>query len=246
MESQIELFAHKILNAKSTVVFTGAGISVESGIPPFRGEHGIWDKYDPQLLEIDFFLHHPLESWVVIKEIFYDSFGKAMPNAAHQILGRMEQQELVECVITQNIDNLHQEGGSQHVHEFHGNSKFLVCTCCGIRQHVSQVSLEVLPVKCSSCNGLMKPDFVFFGEGIPPLAYAASLDAARHCDLMIVIGSLGEVMPAAMVPSEAKRRGAFIAEINPQPSNFTSSVTDLFIKGKAVEVMTKLAAQLSL
>jgi NAD-dependent deacetylase len=246
MESQIEWLANKISHARNTVVFTGAGISVESGIPPFRGENGIWNRYDSRVLDIDHFINHPLESWMVIKEIFYDFFGKAVPNAAHQVLGRMEQLGLIECVITQNIDNLHQEGGSQTVYEFHGNSKYLVCMRCNNRQHVSKFSLDELPVLCGSCGGLMKPDFVFFGEGIPPLAYAASLDAAHHCDLMIVIGSLGEVMPAAMIPAEAKRKGAFIVEINPEPTNFTSSVTDLHIRGKAGEVMTQLAARLLL
>jgi NAD-dependent deacetylase len=244
MEHYIDKIVEKIRNANYLMAFTGAGMSVESGIPPFRGEHGIWNRYDPQVLEIDYFYRHPEASWKVIKEIFYDFFGKAQPNAGHKVLGMMEQNGLLQCVVTQNIDNLHQEGGSQTVFEFHGNSKYLICTQCGFRKKVDAHDLEVLPPHCSHCQGLLKPDFVFFGEGIPEQAYTHSFVAARQADVVLVIGSLGEVMPAAMIPSEAKRKGAFIIEINPEPSNFTRSVTDLYIPGKAGDVLSKVADKL--
>ncbi|MEA3396687.1 MAG: Sir2 family NAD-dependent protein deacetylase [Chloroflexota bacterium] len=104
----IQQAARKIKNARRTIAFTGAGISVESGIPPFRGPDGLWSRYDPQVLDLAYFQQHPVESWQVIKEIFYDFFGKAQPNPAHESLARLEEAEILHGVITQNIDNLHQ------------------------------------------------------------------------------------------------------------------------------------------
>jgi len=127
----IEKAAKIIKSAKHVTAFTGAGISVESGIPPFRGDGGIWGKYDPKILDLPYFLANPLDSWIVIKEIFYEFFGKAKPNNAHKMLAEMESLGWLKAIITQNIDNLHQEAGSKNVIEFHGNSKILVCTNCG-------------------------------------------------------------------------------------------------------------------
>jgi len=126
----LEQAADALRRAKRAVAFTGAGISVESGIPPFRGPDGLWSRYDPQVLDLSYFHAHPLESWQVIKEIFYDYFGRARPNEAHKALARLEQAGYLQGVITQNIDNLHQEAGSRHVVEYHGTSRYLTCTAC--------------------------------------------------------------------------------------------------------------------
>ncbi len=126
----IEEAAKLIKNAKHVTAFTGAGISVESGIPPFRGENGLWSKFDPLFLDINYFRQNPLKSWKLIKEIFYDFFGKAEPNSAHTALAEMEKSGYLNSVITQNIDNLHQTAGSKNVFEFHGTSKNLICTNC--------------------------------------------------------------------------------------------------------------------
>ena len=240
MNEKLRLAVDFLLNSKHTTAFTGAGISVESGIPPFRGENGLWNKYNPEFLEIGFFYKNPLDSWKVIKEIFYDFFGKARPNKAHEILGVFEKEGLVSAVITQNIDNLHREAGSATVYEFHGNSHTLVCTKCGLKYGIEGINLDILPPVCKKCNGLLKPDFIFFGEGIPPLAYSKSMDEAELADVFLVIGTTGEVMPACMIPDIAKQRGAKIIEINPEPSAFTYNITDIFLKGKAGEVMEKL------
>ncbi len=166
-----------------TTAFTGAGISVESGIPPFRGAEGLWSRYDPTVLDIGYFQQHPERSWAVIKEIFYDFFGKAKPNAAHFTLARIEKRGLLKNIVTQNIDNLHQEAGSDDVIEFHGNSHNLVCMQCGKQFGIEDIRFDTLPVRCSVCGGLLKPDFIFFGEGIPPHAYERSLEAARQADV---------------------------------------------------------------
>jgi NAD-dependent deacetylase len=233
-----------IQSAKSMVAFTGAGISVESGIPPFRGAEGLWSKYNPEVLELEYFYSRPLDSWKVIKEIFYDFFGQAQPNAAHLALAHLEQAGMLDCVITQNIDNLHQAAGSRVVHEFHGNSQKLICTSCSKHYQAHEIELEVLPPACHDCQGLLKPDFIFFGESIPMDAYHASVAAAEKADVFLIIGSTGEVMPANQIPLIAWQNGAKIIEINPEPSNYTPKITDVYIAGRAGESMTALIEQI--
>ncbi len=236
----IKKAATLIRESKYTTAFTGAGISVESGIPPFRGEEGLWSKYDPKMLEIDFFYRHPKESWKVIMEIFYEFFGKAKPNRAHKVLAELEKRGFLKCVITQNIDNLHQEAGNRVVYEFHGNPKKLVCTSCPAVFGFGELEINELPVKCPECGGLIKPDFIFFGEAIPQDAYFHSVKAAEKSQVMLVIGTTAEVMPAGQIPIMAKSNGATIIEINPEPSNLTDHITDIFLRGKASEVMDEL------
>lgn len=228
-----------IVSSKYTLAYTGAGISVESGIPPFRGENGLWSKYDPNILELSYFYLHPDKSWKVIKEIFYDFFGEAQPNKAHIVLAELEKLGLVNAVVTQNIDNLHFDAGSKEVYEFHGNSRMLVCTTCEKKYVAAETNLTYIPL-CDSCHGLLKPDFIFFGERIPEVAYRKSVEAAKQANVVVIIGSTGEVYPAASIPRYAKENGAKIIEINPEKSLFTDSITDIFIKGKATEIMNEL------
>ncbi len=227
-----------------TTAFTGAGISVESGIPPFRGKNGLWNKYNPEILDIAFFHEHPSESWEVIREIFYDHFKNARPNKAHDILARMEREGLLSQVITQNIDDLHRLAGSKVVTAFHGNSATLRCIHCDRTYHISLISLDHLPPTCRECGGLLKPDFVFFGEAIPQMALHSSYEAASLSEVMLVIGTTGEVMPANQIPVIARQNGATIIEINPQPSAFTSVLTDIFLQGKAAEIMEMIDREL--
>src|SRR6056297_2507275 len=187
--NEYEKAVQLINNSSHTTAFTGAGISVESGVPPFRGEEGLWNKYDPSILDINKFYAEPEETWQHIKEIFYDFFADAEPNKAHQVLAEMEKQNLLNAVVTQNIDNLHQEAGSSRVYEFHGNSKELVCTKCGEKYPVEESIFEDMPPKCSRCGGILKPDFVFFGEAIPDKAREMSYQEAEKADLFLVIGT---------------------------------------------------------
>lgn len=245
--SQVINQAAEILKSSSyTVAFTGAGISVESGIPPFRGEDGLWSRYDPTVLDINYFLKHPLQSWQVIKEIFYDFFGKARPNPAHFALAEMEHQNLLKSVITQNIDHLHQQAGSRQVIEFHGTSHTLRCMKCNRQYTVEQIDLDTLPPRCAICGGLLKPDFVFFGEPIPEPARSDSFRNAELSEVMLIIGTTGEIMPASVLPSIAKENGAIIIEVNVEPSNYSASITDLFLRGKASRVLKELARDLAL
>ncbi|MBD3191778.1 MAG: NAD-dependent protein deacylase [Candidatus Heimdallarchaeota archaeon] len=233
-----------IQQAKRVTAFTGAGISVESGIPPFRGDNGLWNKYHPIFLDIRYFKSHPLESWKLIKEIFYDFFGKAKPNQAHFGLAEMEERGYLSAIITQNIDNLHQKAGSQRVYEFHGNSRDLVCTNCSNKEPVKEYHLENLPPKCPKCPGILRPDFVFFGEPIPELARSKSYRETRISDVFILIGTTGEIMPASQIPIIAKINGVTIIEINIKNSNYTNTITDVFLQGKATKVVDQLVKSL--
>ncbi len=244
METSITKAIELIQKAKHITAFTGAGISVESGIPPFRGPNGLWSKYDPQVLDLNYFFNNPKASWIVIKEIFYDFFGEAKPNGAHQALAAMESKGLLKEIITQNIDNLHQEAGSKVIHEFHGNSQKLICTSCNAHYQADEINLKKLPPLCKKCDSLLKPDFIFFGEGIPPEAYQASVLASEKSDLFLVIGTTGEVMPACQIPIMAKHNGAKIIEINLDRSKFTDGITDVFLQDKASVIMNKIMESL--
>lgn len=238
--------AELIKNSNRVTAFTGAGISVESGIPPFRGENGLWNRYDPTFLDIAYFKNNPEDSWKLIKEIFYDFFGKAEPNKAHLILAKMEESGWLDSIITQNIDNLHQRAGSKKIIEFHGNSRNLICPNCSKIYHVENVDLSNLPPRCQYCGTVLKPNFVFFGEEIPKLARTNSFMETEKADVFILIGTTGEIMPASTIPYEAKRNNKKIIEINIQPSAYTNTITDIFLKGKATVIMQKLFRFLSL
>jgi len=236
LEEAAELIRHSSRN----VAFTGAGISVESGIPPFRGKEGLWSKFDPVFLDIDYFNKYPRKSWELIKEIFYDFFGQAKPNAAHFALAEMEKTGLLHSIITQNIDNLHQIAGSKEVYEFHGNSRYLICETCSKSFLAKNIDLSSLPPRCPYCKTVLKPDFVFFGEPIPEPANRLSFAETKNAGVFIIIGTTGEIMPASLIPYEANKNKGKIIEINISPSNFTNTITDIFLQGKATEIMQSL------
>lgn len=240
MDTLIKETAKLIQQSKYTIAFTGAGISVESGIPPFRGENGLWNKYDPRVLDLGYYLHNQEECWFYIREIFYDFFAAAKPNNAHRVLALLEKAGWLQSVITQNIDNLHQEAGSKVVHEFHGNSKKLICLKCGKKYGADEFDMKKIPPRCRSDNEILKPDFIFFGEGISPETYSHSFAEAEKAEICMLIGSTGEVAPASHIPRAAKQNGAIIIEINPEESMFTNAVTDIHLKGKAGEILKQL------
>ncbi len=232
-----------IRNAQRGVVFTGAGVSVESGIPPFTGRGGLWNQYDPKFIEIDFFYSDPKRSWEEMKKIFFTCMDEALPNKAHQVIAALEARGGFCGVITQNIDGLHQKAGSKNVQEFHGTIQQMHCINCGSKYQTQQVSLEALPPRCS-CGGVLKPDFVFYGEGIPAAAYQASVEMASKADVMVVVGTAGQVMPACSLPLLAKQHGAKIIEVNTQPSAYTDGVSDFFFQQKATEFFAELEKNL--
>lgn len=235
---QIIRYAHHL------VAFTGAGISVESGVPPFRGPNGLWSSYDPKYLELTYFHRHPDKCWRIFKEIFYEHFAAARPNDAHKVLAHLEALGLLKSLITQNIDNLHQLAGSKKVIEFHGNTRNLLCLSCGEITGANPELFRVLPPRCS-CGGILKPDCIFFGEAIPQEAWFESRREMKSADVVLIAGSTGEVYPAASLPHQAAENGARIIEINPKESNFTHTITDLFIALPAGRAMNRIEELLS-
>jgi NAD-dependent deacetylase len=248
VELGIERAAAIIRASKGLIAFTGAGISVESGVKPFRGEGGIWEETDMGLLEIGRFNADPAASWAAIRELFYGSGPggrRPEPNAAHRVLARWEAEGRLAYLVTQNIDGLHSAAGSRKVAEFHGSTRELVCRRCGARVPVTEEALMggllgSLPPRCADCGGVLKPDFVFFGEGIPSAAYEAAFSAAASADACVVVGSTGVVYPAAQVPIVAKRSGAAVIEIDPGDTEFSASITDVHIKLGASEALSRI------
>jgi NAD-dependent deacetylase len=235
IQYQIKEAQELIKSFDKIAVFSGAGISIASGVPTFRGPNGLWSRYNPVVLDIEFFKSNPKESWQVIKEIFFDFMQNIKPNAAHYAIAK-----LMCPVITQNIDNLHQEAGSKNVIEFHGSAKTLICTNCSKRYKSDDIDLSNLPPKCKSCGGILKPDFVFFKEPISEKAYKQSIILAQNISLMIIAGTTGEIMPASQIPYIAKENGAKIIEINIEPSAYTNTITDIFLNFKAEDILPKL------
>lgn len=200
----------------------------------------MWNKYDPKSFDINYFHNNPRESWEIIRDIFYDLFGSVHPNAAHYALAQLEAHSMLSAVITQNVDHLHQDAGSQVVHEFHGSLKHLVCLACHEKYAISAIDLNILPPLCENCSGILKPDVIFFGEAIPEPARTHSFNETTRADCFLLIGTTGTVMPANMIPVQAKQNGATIIEINPHHSEYTRTITDIFIKENATAAMKAL------
>ena len=239
-KKDLKLAAEWISQSKYLTAFTGAGVSVESGIPAFRGEDGIWNEYDPDILDITNYQSNPEETWPVIRKLFYQFFTEALPNEAHRMLSVLEDRGILKSIITQNIDNMHQEAGSKNVIEYHGNAHWMVCMECGDRTEFDMKLLSADVPRCNKDQSLLKPDFVFFGEAIPEKAAQNAVIEAEKSDIMLMIGTTGEVMPASMIPRMAKNSGAKIIEINTERSLYTDDITDLFLQGKAGEVAKEL------
>jgi NAD-dependent deacetylase len=239
----IQRAAEDILRAKKTIAFTGAGISVESGIPDFRGAQGLWQKYDPEeYAHIDAFHSNPEKVWRMIKDMF-SLVMTAKPNPAHIGLAELERMGLLSSVITQNVDGLHQAAGNTRVIEFHGSHKTLSCPKCSTKIEGASLTLEDLPARCSRCSSLLKPDVVFFGEPIPWEAQMMSMKESKSCDAVLVVGTSAVVYPAATIPIEAKRRGATVIEVNMEPTPLTDDVSDYLIAGSAGEIIPAIVEE---
>lgn len=236
----LENAAKALRDARCVMAFTGAGISVESGIPPFRGPGGIWSKYDSDKFEKSYFKRHPEEVWPLFKEIFFDMMGKARPNPAHLALADLEAAGRLHGIVTQNIDGLHQEAGSQVVHEYHGSTRRMQCMDCRKFFDSRDISLETLPPPCPACGGLLRPDFVLFGEGVPSDVHHASVELARQADVCLVIGTGGSVQPAGRIPYVVKNHDGIVIEINLFDSDYSYRTSDYFLQGRAGEMTPKL------
>lgn len=246
MESLIQQAADDLAASKNTAALTGAGISVESGIPPFRGKGGLWEKFDPMAVaHIDALMRDPVKVWRDFLKDLHLTVGAARPNAAHLGLARLEMLGILKTVITQNIDGLHQAAGSTEVIEFHGTAALQRCMACNRRVAGETLNLSQIPPRCS-CGGIYRPEVIFFGEAIPPDALLRSRRAAAECDVMLVVGTSAMVQPAAYMPVIAKESGARVIEINPEPTALTGRISDYLIAGQAGRVITQILEKLTL
>jgi NAD-dependent deacetylase len=238
VEDEITQAAKVLCQSKLNLALTGAGISVESGIPDFRSKGGLWERYDiSEYGTISAFKSNPQKVWRMLAEM-ETVVRQAKPNPAHKGLARLQEMGLLHTIITQNIDDLHQQGGASRVIEYHGNAKTLSCLWCN-RQYVREEVLDHMPPKCT-CGQILKPDVVLFGESIPLKGLRESYELASHCGALLVIGTSAQVIPSSSIPAVAKRAGASIMEINLEPTHLTGSLTDIFLQGKAGVVVPML------
>lgn len=243
--SEIERAAEILGSARSAFALTGAGVSAESGIQTFRGEGGLWTKYDPvQVSSIDSFLADPAAYWRVSRERGRIALA-ARPNPGHVALAAMEAAGRLVAVVTQNTDGLHKEAGSRRVIELHGSGRTVQCLECGEREPRSEVQqrLEIeMPPRCKSCGStVLKPTVVLFGEPMPREAIDEAFGLARRADAVLVVGSSLVVHPAAEIPLVAVQSGARMILVNAEPTPF-DPLADVVIHGRSGEVLPQIAS----
>jgi len=249
---EIERLAQLIKESQKVVVFTGAGISTESGIPDFRSPGGIWSRYDPEDFTIRKFLSGPAARKTIWKmSVEGGLLTEAEPNLAHYAIAELYRLGKLDCVITQNIDNLHQKAGvpEDKVFELHGNVRWVVCLNCRRRFPMAEVLQKIqdgieVP-DCPDCRGILKPDAVFFGEALPQETLQEAICRAQNCDLFIVIGSTLVIYPAAYIPTYAGEAGAKLAIVNLTPTPF-DHYAEVVIRGKAGEIMSRVMEKVKL
>ena len=244
MDDLIKKAAADLAGAKMVTALTGAGASIESNIPAFRGKGGLWEKMDPmEVAHIDAFMQNPEKVWNLLIKEMKDVIDQAQPNDCHKGLARLEELGKLQTIITQNIDGLHQMAGSTDVIEFHGTFASQRCMECNTHIETRRVDISEIPPRCN-CGGILRPNAVFFGEMIPQDALWRSRQVATDCDVMLVIGTSAMVQPAAMMPVVAKESGAIVIEINPESTVLTDDISAYLIKGPAGDTMNRIMAEL--
>jgi NAD-dependent deacetylase len=243
----LKTIAADIKNAQHMVAFTGAGISAESGIPTYRGEGGLWTKYDPNLYaHISYFRQNPSYYWNFFKDVRYPMLKEVKPNKAHLALAEIEDIGNLKTVITQNIDGLHQEAGSSSVIELHGTTRIIICMDCSKEYRMDEVYMKLekqVPPLCSKCNGILRPAVVFFGEMLDPKTINRAYEEAGKSDFFLAVGSSLVVYPAADIPLRAKQTGAKLAIIN-KDSTPLDSVADYVINDSAGTALFQIVQSL--
>lgn len=228
----------RLLRAQSVAVLTGAGISADSGVPTFRGTDGLWRNYraedlaTPEAFERDPRLVWEWYNWR--RELI----ATKQPNPAHHALVELERRASRFWLITQNVDGLHRDAGSRKLSEIHGNIWKVRCTVCRRIAGNRQVPIPILPT-CPACGGLQRPHIVWFGESLAPEDLERSYAALESCDLLLIIGTSGVVYPAASFAPVAKQAGAFVAELNLDPTS-NSDVVNISVRGRASEIVPQL------
>ena len=241
MENETEKFERvvdEIREGDLNIAFTGAGVSTASGIPDFRGEDGLWKRYDPTKFRVETFRNDPEGFWETMLEVRREAFDDPEPNPAHDSLARLHDDHL-DAVVTQNVDGLHQEAGvpDDDVIELHGNAERVICETCGWRDDADGTveGRDDVPPVCETCGDAVKPDTVLFGESLPRDALLRARELAEEADVVLVAGSSLTVEPAASIPRVAERNGTTVVVVNfdPTPASvspdyeFNEDVTDL-------------------
>ena len=226
--------------ARSIAVLTGAGVSAESGVPTFRGQDGLWKRHRAESLATrEAFARDPKLVWE-----WYDwrrgVLAGVKPNAGHYALADLEKRTPKFTLITQNVDGLHELAGSRNVLRVHGSIWRLRCLACGREQEDRRAPLPEIPPHCA-CGGMLRPGVVWFGEALPTAVWRAAEEAARSCDLLLVIGTSAVVYPAAGLAHVAKASGARVVEINVAETQLTRDI-DEFLLGPSGELLPRLIA----
>ena len=242
--------AECLSRARYVVALTGAGLSVESGIPPFRGPGGLWTKHgEPPMDGYQRFLRDPRAAWEErlnpsgpMREL-WQALTEARPNAGHLALVELEEMGVLKATITQNIDDLHRRAGSARLLEIHGNATLVRCIGCVSRFRRDAIDFAELPPRCSHCGGILKSDTVSFGEPIPPDVLEGCFEEAESADCMIVAGTSATVYPAAQFPVSVHQRGGDLVEVNPYESEITQLCRHT-LHGAAGEILPLLVERL--
>ena len=220
----IKKAAELLANSKNSIVLTGAGISTESGIPDFRGEGGIWDKYKPEIYgDIESFLKDPSKFWKMAEDIAPTLFN-AKANPGHFALAELEKMKIIKAIITQNVDELHQKAGAVIVYEVHGNINRFTCLGCRASYNKDQVLNKLKRRKrssplCDYCGMPLKPSVVLFGEDLPKFEKYMSVDLAKKADVMLIAGSSLTVAPICDLPVYTLSGGGKLIIVNDQPTH---------------------------
>lgn len=228
-------------DARRVLVFTGAGVSAESGVPTFRGGGGsaVWRGMDAMELSSARMVGDDL---TLVWEWFEYRRGlltACVPNAAHETIAAWTDSFDTVTLVTQNVDGLHEKAGSRDVLELHGNIWRGRCLNCGERSRLDETPLPELPPRCAICGGLLRPDVVLFGEYLPVEVFERATSAAETADVCVVVGTSALVFPAAELPMIAARRGATVIEVNPEPSGI-GGARSIMIEGRAGDVLPQL------
>jgi NAD-dependent deacetylase len=240
----IEDAAELVRKAKHAVVLTGAGISTPSGIPDFRSEGtGLWSRDEPlEVASLQTFRMAPERFFAWFRPLASQIFF-AQPNAAHIALAQLEHAGHVKTIVTQNIDALHQKAGSTCVAETHGTLQTLTCTNCYQKYEADlylKSFIEQGEIPTCSCNGILKPDVILFGEQLPHAAWIQAQRAVRQCDLMLVAGSSLEVLPVAGLPMQALDRGAHLIIVN-NTATYVNVRADVVIMDDVASILPEIA-----
>jgi NAD-dependent deacetylase len=249
--NQIDSVADIIIKSKKLVVFTGAGISTESGVSDFRSPGGIWDRFDPSELNFQSFMASEAgrEKYWQFSKVLWPEIANAKPNPGHYAIAELHRLGKLDCVITQNIDGLHQKSGvpEEKVIELHGTLKWVICLECGLRYPREEIQARldsgIKVPRCDSCGGITKPATISFGQPMPERETRQAEIKATTCDLFLVAGSSLVVYPAAQMPLIAKDNGAKLVIINLTPTPH-DSYADIVINEKTGPVLSQIVDQL--